>query len=171
MPLYRFQIESSLPADTVLDRVRALVREAPAFWPSLKESFGSRPENAPPFIGKVEGNEFRIYRDIRYRNSFLPRVYGKVVSSLSGAQIDVTMTLHPAVTVFILFWLGVVGFGAAVTAAHSNLQAALIPLGMFVFGVTLTLVGFFPEALKARRLLEQTLDISAPNQAMQRTGR
>ena len=107
----------------------------------------------------MEGNELRFYRDIRYRNSFLPRIYGKVVPSPGGAQVDVLMTLHPVVALFILFWLGAVGFGAAVTAAHSSLQAALFPLGMFVFGVALTFVGFFPEALKARRLLEQNLDV------------
>jgi hypothetical protein len=171
MPLYWFQIESSLPVHAVLDRLRGLAREAPGFWPSLKESFGSRPENSPPFIGKVEGNEFRIYRDIRYRNSFLPRIYGRAASSLRGTHINVTMSLHPLVTAFVLFWLGAVGSGAAVTTAHSNFQAALIPFGMFLFGIALTLGGFYPEALKARRLLEQNLGVSAPNQAMQRTAR
>jgi hypothetical protein len=58
-----------------------------------------------------------------------------------------------------------------VTTAHSNFQAALIPFGMFLFGIALTLGGFYPEALKARRLLEQNLGVSAPNQAMQRTAR
>ena len=157
VPLYRFQIRSSLPVQAVLERVCGLVRAAPGFWPSLKESFGSRPERTPPFIGKLEGNEFRIYRDIRYRNSFLPRIYGQVAESLRGTEINVTMSLHPLVTAFLLFWLGAVGFGGVAALASANMKAALIPFGMFFFGVVLTLAGFFPEALKARRLLEQNL--------------
>ncbi len=160
MPLYRFHIESSLSTQVVLVRIHGLVRETPTFWASLKEQFGSRPDNAPPFIGKVEGDTFHIRRDIRYRNSFLPLVRGQVAASRLGTRINITMSLHPLVTIFILFWLGGVGFGGF-AAAHTNPKQAIIPLGMFIFGIVLTFGGFFPEAFKARRLLEQSLSITA----------
>src|SRR5918999_1352654 len=102
MPLYRFQIESHLTTQAVLERVRALVREPPGFRQSLKESFGWRPGSAPPFIGKIEGSEFKCYRDIRYRNSFLPRIAGHVGSCPTGTKIDVFMYLQPFVAVFML---------------------------------------------------------------------
>jgi hypothetical protein len=156
MPVYRFQIQSHLTTQAVLDRVRSLVRETPGFRQSLKESFGLRPEGAPPFIGKVEGSEFRCRRDIRYQNSFLPRIAGHVDSDLNGTKIDVTMYLHPLVLVFMLFWLGAVGLGAVAALRQGDGGAVtLVPTGMFVFGVALTLGGFYPEAIKARRLLEQ----------------
>jgi hypothetical protein len=66
------------------------------------------------------------------------------------------MYLHPLVLAFMLFWLGGVGLGAVAALRQGDGGAAtLVPIGMFVFGVALTLGGFYPEAIKARRLLEQ----------------
>lgn len=159
MPLYRFQIHSRLPPHAVLERVRALVREQPGFRQVLRESLGWRRDGAPPpFVGKVEGSDFRCYRNIYYRNSFLPRVTGHVDPSPGGTTIDVRMSLHPSVAVAMLFWLGATGLGAVV-ALRQPVEGTpvLVPIGMFVFGVVLTLSGFYPEAIKARRLLEQHL--------------
>jgi hypothetical protein len=156
MPLYRFQIHSHLTSEAVLERVGALMRERPGFRQLLKESFGGRPESGPPFIGKVVGNEFKCHRYILYRNSFLPRIRGHVHSSPNGSRIDVMMYLHPVVAVVMLLWLGAVGLGAAAALGQVKRgAAALVPIGLLVFGVVLTLTGFYPEAIKARRLLEQ----------------
>jgi hypothetical protein len=159
MPFYRFQIESPLPTQTVLLRIRTLVREKPGFWQSIKESFGGRPAGSPPFIGKVEGDAFLMSRDIRYRNSFLPQVRGSVVSTSRGSRVLITMYLHPLVAVFMLFWLGGIGAGAlaAFNAQNGSIGPALIPAGMFLFGIVLTVGAFYPEAFKARRLLEQSI--------------
>lgn len=159
MPIYRFQIESSLPAENILWKIRALVRESPRFVQSINEAFGDRPKDCPPFIGKVEGNVFRIRRDIHYRNSFLPLVRGSVTPSSNGTKVSISMHLHPFVALFMLFWLGGVGSGmiAAVTSQSGNIGAALFPGGMFAFGIVLTAGGFYPEAFKARRLLEQSI--------------
>jgi hypothetical protein len=157
MPFYRFQIQSRLTTETILVRIRALVRESPGFWQSVRESLGRRPDDSPPFIGRVEGNRFRMRRDIRYRNSFLPQVHGSVVPNPVGANVKVTMYLHPLVVGFMLFWLGTVGLGALVgfTNQRESMGPALIPAGMFLFGIGLVVGGFYPEAYKARRLLEQ----------------
>src|SRR6266540_7483414 len=146
MPFYRFQIDSPLPAQTVLLRIHTLVREKPGFWQSVKESFGRRQNNCPPFIGKVEGDAFRMYRDIRYRNSFLPQVRGSVVSTSHGSRVLITMYLHPLVALFVLFWLGTVGTGAlaALNSQNGNSGLSLIPAGMFLFGVVLTVGAFYP---------------------------
>jgi hypothetical protein len=158
MAIYRFQLRSDLSTQAVLERIQALAREQPGFGQSLKESFGWRKEGSPPFIGRVEGNDFKLYRDIGYRNSFLPRIRGRVSAYRDGANIDVTMYLHPFVLVFMLFWLGGVAAGAVTLLGHGKGSEALIPLGMFFFGVALPLGGFYPEAIKARRILQEHLD-------------
>ncbi|WP_431095317.1 hypothetical protein [Polaromonas aquatica] len=167
MPFYRFQIDSPFATRAVLLRVRGLMRESPSFFQSIKESFEKRPQEGPPFVGNVNGTVFKMRRDIRYRNSFLPRVHGSVISIPAGSRIFVRMHLHPLVVVFLLVWLGGVGVGAlnAFISENRSLQSVLAPAGMFLFGILLTLGGFFPEAFKARRLLEQGI---APGADLQR---
>jgi hypothetical protein len=157
MPFYRFQIDSPLTALAVLQRVEALVRDAPGLWQSIKESFGQDRESDAPFIGKIDGDAFHLRRDIRYRNSFLPQINGRVVATPTGTRVFVTMHVHPLVGAFMLFWFGGVAFGTCVAFSHLPIGAAptLIPIGMLVFGTALTLGAFYPEAFKARRLLEQ----------------
>ena len=116
-----------------------------------------------PFIGTIEGNRFRIRRDIGYRNSFLPIVSGQIVSATSGVRVSVTMGLHLAVAIVMLVWFAGVGFATAgslwllLTNRASAAFGFLIPPAMLVFGVVLVAFGFFPEAIKARTLLEQIL--------------
>ena len=161
MAFYRFQLQSQLSTQDVQGRIRTLVRERPGFGELFKESFTPRAGERPPFIGEVDGDHFEFYRDIRYRNSFLPRIKGHVSSYPRGTKIDVTMYLHPLVLVFMLFWLGLAGAGAAATLRHGKPANALVPMGMCVFGVALTLGGFYPEALKARRILEEHIGKSS----------
>ncbi len=160
MPFYSCQIESPLTSEAALLRVRGIVREAPGLIQSIKESFGGLTESSPPFIGAVDGATFRMRRDIRYRNSFLPRVRGSVVSSPSGATVFLTMHLHPVVFVFMLFWHVLIGFVAviALMSPQCSFRTVGVPVGMFFFGIGLTASGFYPEAVKARRLLEQVLE-------------
>jgi len=159
MPVYRFHIDSPLAKQPVLLRISVLVGETPGFWQSIGEmlSFGGRPRGRPPFVGTVEGDEFRIYRDISYSNSFLPQIRGSVVSTPDGTRIVIAMFLHPIVAAFMMVWLGACGVFAAAGFALQGLSsvAGLVPAGMFLFGVALMFSGFFLEAFKARRLLEK----------------
>jgi uncharacterized membrane protein len=73
------------------------------------------------------------------------------------------MFLHPVVAVFMLFWFGGVGAAVAAVASSrsSNTFSVLVPTFMLLFGVALTLGGFYPEARWARRLLEDHLSGSS----------
>ena len=160
MPFYRCRIESPLTSETVLLRVRGVVRETPGFFQSIKESWGSHNESSPPFIGTVDGATFRIHRDIRYRNSFLPRIRGSVVSLPSGSRLHLTMRIHPVVFVFMLFWQSLFGFLIVfvLMSPERSVRSVAVFAGSFLFGIVLAVAGFFPEAIKARRLLEQCLE-------------
>jgi hypothetical protein len=157
MTLYRFQIDSHLPAYAVLDRVQALMREAPKFRQLLIEALAGGPDGTRPFVGKVDGSQFTCYRHIHYRNSFLPRIKGTVQPSPSGSTIDVRMSLYPSVALAMGFWFGAVGLGTAAALLRQGGTPVIVPLGLFVFGLAMTLCGFYPEAVKARRLLEARL--------------
>ena len=116
------------------------------------------------FVGAAKGDRFRVRRDIRYRNSFLPIVLGRVTAVPAGVRVEVTMFLHPIVAVFMLVWFSGVGFAAWAllrTPRHA-------PIGFFgavailMFGLVLVGTGFFSEARKARRLLERALTTPQP---------
>ncbi len=69
------------------------------------------------------------------------------------------MFIHPLVAVFMIFWLGVVAFGAVSARGTSS----LIPLGMLIFGIALTVGSFIPEAIKAKRMISDAItDPAAP---------
>jgi hypothetical protein len=86
---------------------------------------------------------FRIRRDIRYRNSFLPLVWGNIVPTPMGARVVVTMFMHPLVLAF----LGMLVWGALKSGSSAELW------GTFMFLTALSAAGFIPEVVKAKRLL------------------
>jgi hypothetical protein len=159
MPFYRFVVDVSLPVSEVVARLRRATRTSPqGFVEAFRSRFAATDPAVPPFIGVVRETSFRIRRDIRYRNSFLPLVWGSIAAAPTGSRIQATMFLHPFVAVFIILWLSACGSLAwglifAGWAYQGMGAAALLPVGMFVFGTALTLGGFFPEAVRAKRLL------------------
>lgn len=150
MPFYRFQVDVNAPPQVVLDRLKSIVGPKPGFWESM--TWTSRGSATVPFIGAVQDDSFSIHRDIRYRNSFLPLIRGRIMPTGTATRVSVTMFIHPFVAVFMLFWLGMVVHFALIS------PAPLIPGGMFLAGVAMTLGGFFPEAFKARRLICEAVD-------------
>lgn len=153
--LYRFELRSSVSAEAVKLRIRGLIRERPGMGQSLREAFGARPQDLPPFIGKLEGNTFNLQRDITYRNSFLPRIQGSIAPAAVGTTVVVSMSLHPLVILFMVLWLAGVGRVALGLLSSDGFGQALPSVAMFVLGVAVPLGGFYAEAEKARRILTE----------------
>jgi hypothetical protein len=149
MPIYVFYIDVPFERHVATERIQSVVREEPP----LRQWFISAGPVAEPFIGRVRDESFKLRRDIRYRNSFLPLVRGRIVPTSTGTRVSVAMFVHPFVAVFMLFWLGAVGYGAATAAVSSRLTLWF----MFAFGVLLVTGGFFPEAFAAKRILSEAL--------------
>jgi hypothetical protein len=157
VPFYRFEIDVDAPPPVVVERLRSIVRDKPTFMESLRQIWPFGNPAGAPFIGCVQEESFKIRRDIRYRNSFLPMIWGRVTPNGVGARVYVTMFIHPLVALFMIFWLGMVGYGALSIPSASS----LIPGGMFIFGVALTVGAFIPEAIKAKRLISDAVTNSA----------
>lgn len=138
MPFYRFHLAVPLPPAVVRERLASLVRPEPSSEEYFSRIWNSTEPQGPPFIGHVAQDSFTLRRDIRGRNSFLPRIKGQITPTLAGTAVDVTMFLHPFTAVFMTFWLSLVAF------------AALHALGgvvMFLAGVAMTL-GFFSRGFQ-----------------------
>src|ERR1700690_4052606 len=124
MPLYWFHIDAIQPPYVLEDRLRSLVREEPS-WRELFQRIWKRGEPpGPPFIGWVRDGSFKLHRDIRYRNSFLPVVHGRIVPADIGTRIQVTMSIHPLVAVFLAIWFGSLGFSASQFEARAATHGA-----------------------------------------------
>lgn len=158
MPYYRFTIRTPLSPELALARIATLLRPPPDWYTQWREGFTRRPPDAPPFLGHVQGNEFRLQRDIRYRNSFLPRLHGRVLPAAQGAEVCIELRLHPLTAVFMGIWLSIAaGFLLLALSGPDADGIRFVLGGLFGFGILLVGLGFYPEAFKARRLLEQAL--------------
>jgi hypothetical protein len=123
-----------------------------------------------PYQGEISGDQFKISRIIYYRNSFLPVISGKLEPDLKGARLDIKMSLHPVVLIFMAIWFGGVGlaiiatnFAAFSAFTQSGITAdtpffpLLIPGGMFIFGYLMVLGGFKFEAAKAKTFFHELI--------------
>jgi hypothetical protein len=152
MPFYRFEIEVNAPPPVVVERLRTIVRAKLSFRESLRQSFPFNRAEGAPFIGSVQDDSFKMKRNIRYRNSFLPMIRGTISSYGVGTRVSMTMFLHPAVAIFMIFWLSMVG---SVAVSHPTVSP--IPWGMLAFGLAISVGGFIPEAIKAKRLILEAI--------------
>lgn len=131
-------------------------------------TFGGR-VSVKPYEGIVENGAFKISRIINYRNAFLPVINGVITSTPRGTSVLVKMRLVTVVLIFIVFWLGMVGFAgtglllAGIFKIQSDppvnlLPYSFIPLGMFFMGVFMTSYAFKRESKKSKIFLEELLE-------------
>jgi YD repeat-containing protein len=156
MPFYSFHLNVPAQPDVVAERVRRVVSPAPTFWETLALSWRLRKASGSPFLGSVENLSFRIRRNIQYRNSFLPMIRGKITSAPTGSRIDVFMYMHPFSLVFMLVWFGLLVLTES-RIVDANIARSFFPKGMAIFGLALSLGGFFFEALKVMPLLSEAV--------------
>jgi len=156
MPFYAFHLDVPAPPDVVAERVRVAVGQVPTFWQSMKSSWRGPKPSGRQFLGKVTGRSFRIRRDIQYRNTFLPLIRGTIVATPNGSRVNVFMFMHPAALTFMLGWFGML-VSVEWRLLDANVARSYVPLAMMVFGLVLSLGGFFYEALKVMPLLSEAV--------------
>ncbi len=150
-PQDKFEIDSTLSASEIYSALDAVVE--PPKW------FRWRSANGKKYRGEFSFTNFRIWRIISYRNSFLPIIEGQIEPSPSGSRIAITMRLHRLVAAFMLFWLGGVSIGlvsffvAAMKGRVEPLPTFLVPLGMLLFGIAMTSGAFWWEVRKTKPAL------------------
>jgi hypothetical protein len=152
MPFYRFHIDSDGSKHVVEERLKTIVRDKTGLWESFRVAWKARDRAGPAFIGTVQEGSFKLQRDIRYRNSFLPMIWGSIVPAPTGARINVTMCIHPIVALFMVFILGTVVHGGVI-----HRFASPVSWGELSMVVILIVGGFVPEAVKAKRLISEAV--------------
>lgn len=143
LPYDSFKLLVDEPISQVQERLAAHV-EPRNFW----NLFGS---SGNSFVGKIEGNSFKICRDISYRNSFLPVMCGTLEPHPSGTKISVRMRLHLLVMAFLIFWIWqAIKFALPFTAVAlwAEFGQAAVMVGA---ALLMTYAGFWFEAGKSKK--------------------
>jgi hypothetical protein len=153
MPFYRFHLNSNVPPRVAIERIHGAIRDKPTPREQFQAVWSGKPPDGPPFTGFVQDNSFRIQNVIYYRNSFLPLVRGRIVPTSTGSRVYVAMFMHPLASVFMLCWLGMMGYGALT----DKFSSPMILWEMFTFVLVTSVASFLYEAAKAKRLLSTIL--------------
>lgn len=138
-----FELELSVRPEEVLSRISSSVGRV-TFFSSSSE----------PFLGKVEGNRFHVFRSMKSRghqNSFVPVLYGEVSATPAGSRIEGRFELHSFVRRFMKLWFGMLGCMAPIAVLvgvvmllqekWDGAMPIVIPLGMFLFGLAMVKAG------------------------------
>ena len=111
------------------------------------------PTTANQFTGSVSEEGFRISRTISYHNSFLPLIEGRLRATPHGSEVRLLMRLFYPVLAFVVLFILVV----ARMLANVGLDLSGYMLAAPLFATVLTLAGFIPEALLAKRKISRAL--------------
>ncbi|MGL5062241.1 MAG: hypothetical protein ACRC62_19875 [Microcoleus sp.] len=149
LPFETLKIATDLTFSEVWQKLDEII-EPPKTWREVLQFQKSR----KPYQGIMSGNTFKIRRNIKYRNSFLPEITGEIYPQESGCYVKIKMLPHLSVIIFMIFWLwtpGSIGVLALLAwLVDRSVGPIFLPLfGMCILGWALCLFGFKIEAQKS----------------------
>lgn len=161
LPFENITYKTKLSSSEIIKRLNEVTEPRKLF--RISDIF--RSNNHKPYEGLIEANYFTISRIIRYRNSFLPKISGRIESEFTGTVITVKMRLNTFVLIFMSIWFTGVGLACfAVLAMALNGDSfsafALIPFGMLLFGYAISTGGFKHESLKSKYYFAKLFEAS-----------
>ena len=137
LPSQNLTLHSPFKAEECAGKLREFIEEKKPLKLTWKTPLYSK-----RYIGFVLDGEFKIHRNITYRNSFLPIIQGRIIGKELGSEIQINMKLDPFVKAFIGFWLGfTILFCIALIFVLLNGHFSpffIVPFIMVIFGLTLS---------------------------------
>lgn len=114
------------------------------------------------FEGKIFEDSFKIWRSIRYRNSFLPIIIGKIEETDSGSKVSIKMRMNGFVIGFISIWfigviLSCITMLLTIFLGTFNITFKFIPFIIPFFGILIVVLPNKIEAKKAKEKLKELL--------------
>jgi hypothetical protein len=158
LPFERHTYISSMPPWELIDHLSDWIAHTNGFSFSL---IGKSHEQ--PYEGEITGDQFHINRVIGYRNSFLPKISGRIEATDNGSIVHVSMRLNVFALVFMCLWTLIVGSILLVCLVivlgneDRDWSTAAGPAAMLAFGYAITIGGFKYESIQSRKDLEKAL--------------
>ena len=125
--------------------------------------------DSKPYIGEASYEKFEIYRNINYRNSFLPVIAGHMSNQFGQTLVKIKLRLHIAGVLFLFAWLGISGSMCLFVLRGGSMSDKRVipwdfPLGnvfpfiLFMFGWLVPLIAFKWESSIAKKFLASLLE-------------
>src|SRR5690554_2023809 len=120
-----------------IEEVREIIRSNILPKKVLKARY-SLPENRETFEGTFEQDSFEIQRIVIGRNSFVPKIKGKIYPNINGTKLIAELKISPFVITFVILWTSlvilffIIGIMLVIFKAENSLFL-IIPLGMMSF--------------------------------------
>ncbi|MDY6939861.1 MAG: hypothetical protein SWY16_19685 [Cyanobacteriota bacterium] len=114
------------------------------------------------YSGTISESGFEIHRIIHYRNSFLPRIKGQFEPSRNGTIVRATLSLHPFITAFSIFWW-CMWYSIAIPICLAGWLSddigleTILPLGMPIAIFFIFWCAFWTEANRSRHELTEMI--------------
>lgn len=166
-PYESFTVETKEGLPELLEKLRPHVGPAPFFpWSKRRKEFA----------GTVTEAGFKMYRAIRYHNSFLPVMIGVFDARPEGTCIIVRMRLHGYTLAFLIVSLGFLAkFTWDLLGAEFQFDASFfwglgIPTTFVVAVYLMTIFGFSFEADRSRELALKILTGRSSNDELRTDG-
>lgn len=161
IPSKKVRLQSALSQEALLAQLNAITaeRQPGPFKRLLKQ-------HQEKFVGKIAENSFEIYPIPRGKNSFVPKITGSIKSEGGATILDLHMSLHPIVFIFMLLWLGLVlVFALVVLSLYFSDQAEAgqllwIPFAMLGGGLLMLFLPFKITSHQALKELKASLKAS-----------
>jgi hypothetical protein len=99
VPYENIILESDLSYNEILNRIQNIIEPRRYIFSRLLKK-----DNGKTYEGELFENKFKINRIILYRNSFIPIIYGTIISESNKTKIYVKMKLHIFVKIFMCLW-------------------------------------------------------------------
>ena len=145
LPFERYDIESEMS----INELFASIDQGCESW---SFSYAYSGAVSKPLLGGRQGMNFKLYRAIRYHNSFLPIAFGRITKIDGKSVVKITLRMNILVMVFMAIWLSFTLIGAISITSSEHGAPVLIPVGMFFFGYLLMQGSFWFEAPKLKKL-------------------
>ena len=110
-----------------------------------------------PLFGKRTENNFKLYRAIRYRNSFLPIAFGQITDNGNEVLVEITLKMNLAVMIFMAFWMSIASVSELALVLSGTEELSFSSLWLLGPGYLLMQAGFWFEVPKLKKIIRNVV--------------
>jgi hypothetical protein len=143
IPFDKINFHTSLSVHDATAKLAQIV-DTESKWPHS-------PRSKKEFDGSLSKSGFRIVRNIKGRNTYLPWVRGQFKPVVNGTHIIVTFSLHPiGIVAMLTFFL----WAAFLSVYYGDFAAiGILTIIFIILHCVLYVIGYVPEKEKAESIL------------------